>query len=125
MFFLFRPADPVSPRDRGRSEYFDCSDCGTGLFDFLFSLFRWYDFASPPVAKVVTLLRFSANPSTHSRPVSPFQVIWRWFSLTFSCPVRTDSLSFPFFLAFLVGFVVSPFRGVGVGFEEPHLRHMF
>ena len=34
---------------------------------------------------------------------------------------QASFLSF-FFLAFLVGFVVSPFRGVGVGFEEPHPR---
>ena len=33
-------------------------------------------------------------------------------------------LSFPFSLAFLVGFVASPLRDVGVGFEEPHLRLM-
>ena len=30
-----------------------------------------------------------------------------------------------FFVASLVGFVTSPFRGVGVGFKEPHLRLMF
>ena len=29
------------------------------------------------------------------------------------------------FFMYLVGFVASPFRGVGVGFDEPHLRLMF
>ena len=38
----------------------------------------------------------------------------------------TDKLAlFPLFLAFRVGFVRSPFRRMGVGFEEPHLRLMF
>ena len=44
--FLVLPIPPA--RSRGRSGYFGYSDCGTGLCDFLFSLFRWYTFASPP-----------------------------------------------------------------------------
>ena len=32
--------------------------------------------------------------------------------------------SFHFF-AYFAGFVALPFRGMGVGFEEPHLRLMF
>ena len=40
-------------------------------------------------------------------------------------PLRIGLLSFLFYLEFLVGFVASPFRGVGVSFEELHLRHIF
>ena len=45
-----------------------------------------------------------------------------FFSVSLSL---TDSFLFSFFLAFLIGFVVSVFRGVGMGFEKPHLRLMF
>ena len=37
---------------------------------------------------------------------------------------RASFLSF-LVLSYLFGFVASPFRGVGVGFEEPHLRLVF
>ena len=40
-------------------------------------------------------------------------------------PFRIGPFSFPFCSAFLVGFDASPFGGVGVGCEEPHLGHMF
>ena len=68
VFFSFSSCRPPPARRRGRSGYFGYSDCGTGLCDFLFSLFRWFNFASPSFAKVVALLRFSAFPLTHSRP---------------------------------------------------------
>ena len=41
------------------------------------------------------------------------------------CPFRMGFLSFSLYLGFLVGFVASPFRVVGMGFEEPHLRLLF
>ena len=43
--------------------------------------------------------------------------------LSMSLRCRPSFLSL--FLTYLVGFVASPFRGVGVDFEEPHLRLMF
>ena len=55
----------------------------------------------------------------------PMQVVWRWLSLAInSCPL---SLGLPLFLfgAYLAGLVTLPFRGVGVGFEEPHLQIVF
>ena len=70
---------------------------------FGFSLFRRHVFAPSP--------RFSGDMAVISVDV---------FS-----PLRIGLLSFPFYLAFLVGFVASPFRGLGVGFEQPHLRYMF
>ena len=53
----------------GAMRVFGYSDYGTGLYDSLFSLFRW--FASPSLAEVVALLLFFAFPSTHSRPAPP------------------------------------------------------
>ena len=58
-------------------------------------------------------------------PPSPCQVTWRWFSVTFFSRFRIGLRSFPCCLTFVVSFVASPFRGVGVGFEDPHLRRMF
>ena len=58
-------------------------------------------------------------------PPPPFQVMWRWFSLTFFLSVVDRPPLFPFLLAFLVSFAASPFRDVGVGFEEPPLRLIF
>ena len=43
--------------------------CGTGLCDF--SPFQRYNFASPPLAAVVTLLWVFAFPSTRFRPALP------------------------------------------------------
>ena len=43
---LFFVLSIPSPRGRGRSGYLGYSECGTGLCEFLFSLFRWYGFAS-------------------------------------------------------------------------------
>ena len=52
---------PLSPAgSRGRSSSFGCSDCGTGLCNSLCSLSRRSNFASPPLAKVMALLRFFA-----------------------------------------------------------------
>ena len=43
--------------------------------------------------------------------------------LFLSFTARPSVLSY--FLAYLAGFVTLPFKRVGVGFEEPHLRLMF
>ena len=53
----------------------------------------------------------------------PLRVPWRWLSLAISsCPLR---LRLPFiFLTYVAGFAAFPFRGVGVGFEQPRLRFM-
>ena len=57
--FLFRPADLPPLAAGGDLGIFCHSDCGAGLCDFLFFPFRLYSFASPPLATVVALLRFS------------------------------------------------------------------
>ena len=62
----------IPPRGRRQSGYFGYSDCGTGLCDFFF-LFSVVIFRLAPLAKVVKLFRFSAFPSTHCRPASPFR----------------------------------------------------
>ena len=56
---------------------------------------------------------FRVSVETFS-PRPPFHVICRWFSLTsfVMCPLRIGLLSVLFCLAFPVGFVSSPFRGV-------------
>ena len=70
--FLFRPADP-SPIGAGGvlgilATPTVAQDCVT-----LFSPFRWYNFASPPLAAFVALRQFFAFPSTRFRPASPFR----------------------------------------------------
>ena len=71
--FLFRPADPPPARSWGASGYFGYSDCGAGPCDSLFSLCRWYNFASPPSLRLryfgfcICVDPFSPRP--------PFQVI--------------------------------------------------
>ena len=53
----------------------------------------------------------------------PLRKICRWLSLSiYSSPLRLGLPFFLFHLASIVGFVALPFRGVGVGFEEPRLR---
>ena len=54
----------------------------------------------------------------------PSRVTWRWFFVDdFFLPLEA---TLPFILfSYFAGFVALPFRGVGVGFEEPHLRLMF
>ena len=44
--------------------------------------------------------------------------------LTGGLPSYNVRVSFNYFLRVFPGFIVRPFRGVGVGFEEPHLRFM-
>ena len=43
----------------------------------------------------------------------------------FPVPYGYGLLCFPVILAFVVELEVSPFRGMGAGLEEPHLRLMF
>ena len=54
VFFLF-----VLPRGRGRCVFFCYPDRGTGLCDFLLSLFRWYTFASTPSLRLWRYFGFS------------------------------------------------------------------
>ena len=85
-----------------------------------------YFLRPPPSLRLWRYCRVSFFRGHVFDPPLPFQVIWRWFSTAFfSVPHGGAFLSFPFYLARLVGFVTSPFRGVGVGFEEPHLRLRF
>ena len=126
VFVSFLSCQPLPLGAGGVLGIFCHSDCGTGLCD-LFTPFRWYNFASPPIAAVVALRWVFAFPSTRFRSAPSVQVIWRWLCLSFFffCPLRLGLLYFPSNLALLVGFVSPPFRGVGVGFEEPHVRLMF
>ena len=65
---------------------------------------------------------FSLFHASFSPPSS--RVAWRWFFVDdFFLRLKATS-SFHIF-AFFAGFVALPFRGVGVAFEEPHLRLMF
>ena len=70
--FLFRPADPPPLGAGGDLGILAtpavAQDCVTSCF--LFSVVK---FGLAPVAKVVALPRFSAFPSTHSRPAPPFR----------------------------------------------------
>ena len=61
VFFYFSSSRSPLPLGAGGDlSILGYSDCGIGLCDFLLSLFQWHHFASPPLAKVVALLRFSA-----------------------------------------------------------------
>ena len=40
-------------------------------------------------------------------------------------PCCSVCVSFNYFLRVFPGFIAKPLRGMGVGFEEPHLRLMF
>ena len=67
--FLFRPADPPPPGAGGDlGTYFGCSNCGTGLCDFMFSLFRWNDFVSSPL---LTLWRYFGFPLFRRHILAP------------------------------------------------------
>ena len=71
-YFLFRLAVPPPLGAGGDlgilATLTVAQDCLTSC-----SLFRCYNFASPALAKVVALLRFSAYPSTNSCPAPPFK----------------------------------------------------
>ena len=62
----FLPCRSPPAQSRGRSGYYGYSDCGTRLYYFILNHFRWYNFASPPLAEVVALVRFFDFPSTDS-----------------------------------------------------------
>ena len=67
--FPFRPADP---QPLGTGDDMGSAVIGTRLCDFC-SLFSVINFASPLIAKVVALPRFSAFSSTHTLPAPPFR----------------------------------------------------
>ena len=122
--FFFLPADPPR-RGGGRSRSFCHAYCGNGLCDF--SPFRGYNFASPHVAAVVAIFSVLDFPLTRFRsppPVPPLPGDMAVVFVDVFFPFRKSPVSFPFCLTFLFGFVDLPFRDAGVGFEEPHLRHM-
>ena len=54
-------------------------------------------------------------------PRPPLLVTRRWFSLTVFPSLKDRPPFLPLVLPFLLGFVASPVRGVGVGFAEPYL----
>ena len=101
---LLRNADP--PRS-GAGVDLDKNDCAYGTQDRLafcaiLSLFCRH-FLAPPLLRVV----------------------YRWLSLKiYSCPLQLGLPLFLSFVASLVGLLTLPFRGVGMGFEEQHLRFM-
>ena len=119
--FLFRPADPPP---RGGAFWvmlprFVAQDYAFFLF------FRGMISPRPRLAAVVALLWVFAFPSKRFRPASPLPCDMAVVFIDVFSLFRIAPLSFPFYLAFLVGFVASPCRRVGMGFEEPHLRRMF
>ena len=75
----------------------------------LFFSFSAVQFLLAPLAAVVALLWVFVFPPTRFRPAPPFQVIWRWFSLTFFLS-RTDG---PPFFPFVLG-VPYRLRGLAV-----------
>ena len=85
------------------------------------------DYTGPlPVTPSFLVFIFSLFHETSS-PSPPLGMEWRRPPLTilpFPIGKAFLSLSLSRFFTYLVGFVASPFRGVGVGFEEPHLRLM-
>ena len=107
------------------------------------SLREGFDFGFPSLRACV-LLQFAfprlASPRHADDAQEGFDGGWSCHSAFSSRPPRhtcgsrqvlTDGLpsyrvfvSFNYFLRVFPGFVARPFRGVGVGFEEPHLRFM-
>ena len=73
--------------------------------------------------RVLTIFRFSMKLPRPLPPVAGGMAMA--FVDDLFLPLRARPCFLPLFLTNLVGFVASPFRGVGVGFEEPHLRLMF
>ena len=120
--FLFRPADPLAVGAGGDLGTSATPTVAQDCVAFCFLLFGGI-FRLAPTRQGCGCFGFRFSDDTFLlRP--PFQVIRRWFSLTFFLSLTDRPPFFPLFLAFLVGFVVSPFRGVVVGFGEPHLRLM-
>ena len=82
------------------------------------------DSTSPPTMLVLVMApTFSFNHLSPSRPPRHAGGPWEGFDggLAYhSACVVLQLLFFPFF----PGFIALPFRGVGVGAEEPHLRLM-
>ena len=80
--------------------------------------------SSPPATltvrgRVLTVFCLAIAPFS-SRPTATRAVRGRF--LTGGLPYYSDCDSFNYFLRVFPGFIARTFRGVGVGFEEPHLR---
>ena len=119
--FLFRPVDPP-PRGRGVLGNFATPTVPQDYVIFL--LFGGVISPRPPSPRWWRYFGFSLFRRHVFAPL-PLPIDMAVVFIDVFSPFRIGLLYFPFYLAFLVGFVASPFRGVGVGFEEPHLRHMF
>ena len=112
--FLFRPAEPP----RGAGGALGNFATPTVAQDYvIFLLFGGWP--RPPSLRWWRYFGFSIfRRHVSSRPSLPGDMAVGFIG-DFS-PLRIGFLSFPFYLAFLVG-QASLFRGVGLGFEEPHL----
>ena len=82
--------------------------------------------SSPPAAptirgRVLTVVGLAIEPLSY-RP--PRHTGGTRQVLTDGLPSYSVCVSFNYFLCVFPGFIARPFRGVGVGFEEPHLRFM-
>ena len=71
--------------------------------------------------RVLTVVCLTIAPFS-SRPPDTLAVRGRF--LTGGLPYYSVCVSFNCFSSRFPGFIARPFRGVGVGFEEPHLRLM-
>ena len=63
------------------------------------------------------------NAFSLSPPPATLAVRGRFFTVV--CIITVSAFPSILFLPVLPGFIAKPFRGVGVGFEEPHLLLMF
>ena len=92
-------------------------------------------FVSPPASMVACarvlmlvslvlapVLSFN-SPFSVSPPPATLAVRGRFFTVV--CIITVSAFPSILFLPVLPGFIAKPFRGVGVGFEEPHLLLMF
>ena len=116
----------VSPprHDGGLREGFDVGfPCPSAWVLLQFAFLR----LAPPATLAVrgrflTVLCLIIAPFS-SRPPATLAVRGRF--LTVVCLIIVSVFSSITFLRVFPGFMAKPFRGVGVGFEEPHLRLMF
>ena len=69
------------------------------------------------------MICFAIAPFSSRPPATP-AVRGRFFRWLLRLIIGSAFSSQLLFFAFSSGFIARPFRGVGVGFEEPHLRLM-
>ena len=103
-----------------------------GTFPELWAGFRWFlaysvlfffsSYRSPPPLFVL-IFRISVDTFS-SYPRCGWHVAMASVDDLF-LPLKTRPPFLSFSWTYLAGFVALPFRDVGVGFEEPHLRLMF